>query len=171
LNGVKITFKDIQPNMIKIEAILLHLAKTCRYHGLLEGWYSNAEHSYLAAFFAGNDLTLKRECLIHDFGEHITADVAGPVKKACPDYDFFCNGVQEVMNLHFLGHYRLQPRVKHIDLRLTATEQLLLRNSPPEDFDAEPYPYLEFHQWEWREAYTHLKGLFYQLFPEYKDSV
>lgn len=169
LNGVKIEFFNIQPKMIKVEAIFLHLAKTCRYHGMLDGWYSNAEHSILASMRTDNKF-LKRECLIHDFGEHITADVAGPLKKQCPDYDKLCEHVQMVMNFHFLGYHTLNPEVKEIDLRLTATEQRDLRKSPSEDWDALPYDDITFWKHEWRDAYKCVKTLFCQLFPEYRDA-
>ncbi len=171
MNGIKITFLDIQPNQIRIRPILLHLAKTCRYHGMLDGWYSNAEHSMLCSHFAGDNVFTQRAALIHDFGEHITADVAGPVKKLCPDYTKLCDDVQAKMNFHFLGYDYLQPIIKEIDKRLTASEQRDLRGSPPEDWDAEPYEEVPFKMWDWREAYHHITVRFIALFPEYKDAV
>lgn len=171
LDGVKITFLNIQPNMIRVRAILLHLAKTCRYHGMVDGWYSNAEHSILCMEQMAPDRELMRAALIHDFGEYITADVAGPVKKLCPDYDKLCNHVQRVMNKHFLGYEELPPQIKEVDKRLTATEQRDLRHSPEEDWDAEPYEHILFEQWEWRVAHHRIQHYFNQLFPGYRDAV
>lgn len=169
LNHIKITFLDIKPNMIKVDAILLHLAKTCRYHAMIDGWYSNAEHSILCSDH-GETLEHKRALLVHDFGEHITADVAGPVKVCCLDYNLLCKSVQNVMDKHFLGYVNDLYALKQIDMRVTASEQKLLRGSPDEDLDAEPYIPQPFYKWEWREAYEVMKIKFAMLFPEYHDA-
>ncbi len=166
--GVKITFLDLQPNQIRVNDIFLHLAKTCRFHGLLDGWYSNAEHSVLGTQKASTN-RIAREFLIHDFGEMITNDVAGPVKTACPDYDALCKYTQGYMNQHFLGYTNIGPEVKEIDVRICATEMRDIRNQPDEDLEGEPYENHRFWMYEWRDAYQVLKDRFAELFPEYKD--
>lgn len=170
MNNVKVEFLDIKPNMIRIDSILLHLAKTCRYHGMVSGWYSNAEHSILCSL-KGTDDYIKKAALIHDFGEYITGDVASPVKKLCPDYDKMCEEVQSKINYHFLGCYNLPSEVKSIDSMMTATEQRFLRNAPVEDLDAEPFFDVAFTQWDWRDAYIEITHYFRKLFPDYHDAI
>lgn len=179
LEGVKITFLDIKPHMIRAGHAMMHLAKTCRYHGLLDGWYSNAEHSVLCSYMS-DDPFVQKACLIHDFGEYITADVAGPVKRMCPDYDTLCERVQTTINLHFLGVGVLPSDVKRIDKMMCATEQKYLRQAPQEDLEAEPFQRVwhpkerdlnsvYFYEYEWRGAVDQLRSRFNVLFPDYKD--
>lgn len=172
LNGVKITFRDIKPQQIRIDSILLHLAKSCRYNGMVDGFYSNAEHSILCSERAINRTTAQF-ALIHDFGEHITNDVPAPVKRACPDYKALCEAVQASMYLHFMGTSYAPPEVKIIDSRMSASEMLYLRHNDKEDLEDEPYPvhYIHFNLWEWRDAYCAIKCRFHELFPDYKDAV
>jgi hypothetical protein len=170
-NNMKVTFLDLKHEQIQVESIFLHLAKACRYNGMVDGWYSNAEHSMLGAARAPST-RLSKWFLIHDFGEYITNDVPGPVKTQCPDYKFLCNQVQDFMYSHFMGTSAVPAEVKDIDLRMYATEQHFLRKAPDEDLNGiVPYEGMKFHQWEWREAYAELKKYFYLLFPEYKDAV
>lgn len=171
LNQVKITFLDLKREMIRVEAIFLHLAKTCRYNGLVEGWYSNAEHSILCCDKATTHLG-KQAALIHDFGEMITGDVPGPVKVQCPDYRKLADEIQDFMYFHFLGSSIVPDEVKIIDKRVCATEQKMLRGAPEEDFNGHvPYDDIKFECHEWREAYWAIKLRFHTLFPEYKDAV
>lgn len=171
LNQVKIEFLHLKPSMIRVESIFLHLAKTCRYNGLVEGWYSNAEHSILCFEKATTSLG-RKACLIHDFGEMITGDVPGPVKVQCPDYQKLADDIQDFMYWHFLGSSIVPDEVKIIDKRVCATEQQTLRGSPLEDLNGhEPYGDIQFHGYEWREAYWQIKNHFRTLFPEYQDSV
>lgn len=171
LNGMKITFLDLKREQIQVNTILLHLAKACRYNGMVDGWYSNAEHSYLASYRGSNRFT-ERALLVHDFGEFITNDVPGPVKTQCPDYAKLCKEVQDFMYFHFLGTSIIPDEVKQVDLRLYATEQYKLRTSEPEDYEGiKPYDDVLFRKWEWREAHTKIKARFHQLFPEYQDAV
>lgn len=170
-NNVKIEFLNLTPQMIKIDSILLHLAKACRYNGMLDGWYSNAEHSILCALQAEREV-VKKYALIHDFGESITNDVPGPVKRQCSDYTKLCDEVQDYMYFHFMGSSIVPPEVKEIDNRMYATEQHYLRKAPDEDLNGlKPYDNVKFYQWEWREAYKCIKLYFHTLFPEYRDAV
>ncbi len=169
LDNVKVTFLELKRNQIRLEACLLHAAKTCRYNGLLQNWYSNAEHAYLCSY-RGSTRFAEKALLIHDFGECITNDVPGPLKTQCPDYKKLCDQVQDFMYFHFLGTSDVPDEVKEVDMRMYATEATKLRNAPPEDYvGIMPYDDVLFHKWEWRAAYVKLSARFRQLFPEYED--
>lgn len=171
-DNVKTTFLDLKHEQIRVEAAFISLAKTCRYNGLLDGWYSNAEHSLLCCELAPT-IRIARYCLIHDFGEYITGDMPGPIKTQCPDYKALCEQVQNFMYWHFLGtSANIPEEVDIIDKRLYATEQKYLRNAPDEDLNGlEPYSHVIFHQYERQEAYERLKAQFEALFPDYKDAI
>lgn len=169
-NGIKITFRDLKPNMIRVNDCILHAAKTCRFHGLLDGWYSNAEHAIHCAQKASSRRAA-RACLVHDFAEMITNDVAGPVKSACPDYNTLCDYTQTFVNFHFLGVLLDKVEMKDIDRRMCATEMKYLRKQPDEDLEGIPFENHTFWKLEWKEAYTEMQRMFTQLFPEYRDAL
>ena len=165
-NGLAITVSDIRPEMLRPHDIAWHLARTCRYNGLMGSWYSNAEHSVLGMKLC-DTWDGRRQYLVHDAGEMITGDVPYPVKALCPDYKKICDEVQQQVNFIFFGKREFLPEVKEADYLITATEQRDLRNQPDEDLMVEPIKNFKFHCWSWEVAMVKWMEQFTIYYPEY----
>lgn len=172
-NGNIITFDDIRPEMLKASEFAWHLARVCRYNGMLLRWYSNAEHSVLGMQYC-KSLQAKRRFLIHDAGELLTGDVPSPFKRRCPDYDRECRKIQLQVNELLcpikdgLENKAIEDEVHYADLRVTAAEQKFMRSQSVESYVAEPPDTFQWYNWDWPEAYTNWLNTFKQLFPEWK---
>lgn len=156
---------------IRIEPIARSLAKTCRYLGHIDGWYSNAEHNILVADRIQNK-KVARYALIHDFAEYVFGDMASPVKALCPDYKKLIDNFQQVLEIHFCGEpasIEIKNAVKIVDQRIGASEQKYLRKHLDEWLEAEPYHPIYFYRWEWSKAYFIFQDYFRRLFPEYRE--
>jgi len=161
-----IHFNRLTRDMFTTREIIHHLAWTCRYNGNMRKWYSNAEHSIHCSLMHP-EREVQRAALIHDFGEFITGDVLGPIKRFLPDYTAFAESIQSQMNFFYLGRHVLPEQVKEIDKRMTATEMLYLRGW--EGASIEPYTTCFFFSWEKEEAQFQLTRRFRELFPEVLD--
>lgn len=164
-NGNILHFLNPEPQQILIDDIAWHLARTCRFNGSMNVWYSNAEHSILGARKA-TDLEVSRAFLIHDAGEYVYGDLPSPVKNLCPDYKARSDKFQDFIYRHYLGKLPDENEVKLVDQRMTATEMKYLRKGS--NLHAEPYEDMSFYCWNWEEAYHRYLEMFYWLFPEHK---
>jgi hypothetical protein len=169
-NGNVITFDDIRPAMLKASEIAWHLARTCRYAGLMLNWYSNAEHSILGMQYC-HTLNARRRFLIHDASEMITGDVPSPFKRRCPDYQAMCDMVQNQIDMLLCGSLapaEIKEEIHYADLRVTAAEQKFIRHMDRTSYVATPPETFQYHNWDWVEAYHHWLLTFKQLFPDWR---
>lgn len=164
--GLKITFLDLRPGMVRGQDMAWHLARTCRYAGLTRQWYSNAEHCILGMKLCKTH-EAKRQFLVHDVGEMVTGDVPSPFKRICPEYKAFCERVQSNFNKMLFGEHDFHPEVDIADKLITATEMKHLRGQPDEDLFVEPLKFFPFQCWPWRTAMTEWLHIFRMYYPEY----
>lgn len=159
-----VEFLDPKPEQIHLEDIAYGLAKSCRFQGHIDGWYSTAEHCVLGARRMRNP-NLRREFLIHDASEYVFSDLSGPIKALLPDYKKMEGNFQRFLNLIFLGYPELDPSVKEVDKRMCATEQHFMRNAPIPDLDGYmPYSGVTFYKWPWYQAYENYLDLLTEAF-------
>jgi hypothetical protein len=163
---------DPKPEMVCIEDIAHHLALINRFTGATREPYSVAQHSVLCSWIVPPELALT--ALLHDAPEAYVTDVPRPLKEAmrkiasahagdwsvqdASDYDKVEEYVQAAVGRRFgVELVDLDPRVKHADLVMLATERVHLHSSQQRDWDLGVAPHHDFAQgeiepWPWREA-------------------
>ena len=166
---------DPKPEMVCIEDIAHHLALINRFTGATREPYSVAQHSVLCSWIVPPELALT--ALLHDAPEAYVADVSRPMKEAMRDvasderyeqgltaygvpshYDRVSERIERAIGLRFgIELVDLDPRVKHADLVMLATERVHLHGSQQRDWDLGVAPHPDFAQgeiepWPWREA-------------------
>lgn len=165
-HGLKITFLDLRPGMIRAHDLAWHLARTCRYTAMTHQWYSNAEHCLLGMQLCESH-EAKKQFLVHDCGEMVTGDVPSPFKRLCPGYKEMCHQVQSNFNQVLFGERDFHPEVDVADKLITATEQQLLRGQPDEDCFVKPLTNFQFPCWNWEYAMVKWMDMFKAYYPEY----
>lgn len=168
----KVHFLDPKPNEIKIDDIAYHLAKSGRYNHGIDPHYSVAEHSILMAnwFLERNERELAQQSLVHDTPEYLFGDVPAPLKRLLPDYNKW-EDTFEAFLLPILGvNYPLDHRVKELDRRICATEQIVLRKNESPSYHDMALNDIHFHLWHWQTAKSEFLLMFHTLFPDYKDA-
>ena len=118
-----ITFKP------DIEDIAHALAHSCRFSGHCLEFYSVAQHSVLASFFARPDL--KKWALLHDASEAYLSDIPRPLKPLLPDYIKIEKIVQSRIDDYFGLSGERPKEIIEMDLRLLATEKRDLMSPEP----------------------------------------
>ncbi len=108
---------------------------------------------------------MARHFLIHDAAEYVFCDIASPIKQFLPDYQKLEDEFQEFLNLMYCGVSELDPQVKEIDKRMCATEQLYMRDAPPEDIHAEPYDNVTFLRLDYGKAFELYLHALREYFP------
>jgi hypothetical protein len=78
-SGTVINLFDPDPNSISILDIASSLAKTCRFGGNINVFYSVAQHSCLVAWLSPSEL--HKAAILHDASETYCGDVIRPLKK------------------------------------------------------------------------------------------
>jgi len=82
-NGVEFDILNPDPELIKIEHIAMSLGNQCRFTGLVDEFYSIAEHSINVAKcleLCGNDRSIVLAGLLHDAAEFVCSDLNTPLK-------------------------------------------------------------------------------------------
>lgn len=72
------------PEDVALEDIMHHLANMCRFQGASPFFYNVADHSRLVAYLAmqaGESLSVRQACLVHDFAEAYVGDQIRPIKR------------------------------------------------------------------------------------------
>lgn len=112
-----------RPTDIELGDIAHHLAQLCRFGGAVRRFYSVAEHSVRVARILPPPLRLAG--LLHDAGEAYVADLASPIKRTLPSYQYVEGLVQEAVRQRFdlqLGRDD-EAAIKRADIVLLATER------------------------------------------------
>lgn len=84
-----ICFATMTPDEFKLDDVPHALSKICRYNGLINRFYSVAQHSVMVcelaeAFYGKGDISFA--CLMHDAVEAYLGDISRPFKALLPDY-------------------------------------------------------------------------------------
>jgi len=135
-SGRHFNYLDPQLESISILDIAQGLANEARYNGHTRGFFSVAQHSYLASHLVPYSCAL--EALLHDAAEAYCKDIPRPLKELLPDYQAVEARVDKAIRAAFGLPVDMSPAVKHADLVLLATER---RDLMPHD--ATPWPILE----------------------------
>jgi uncharacterized protein len=153
--GKRFDYADPQLESISIEDIALSLSKECRFAGKCEGFYSVAQHSYLASLLV--PLPYRLEALLHDAAEAYVRDIPTPLKRMLTDYKSIEKRVDAMIRAKFGLPLIPSPEVKRADLIMLATERRDLL--PPSDEEwvilrgVEPAKFtLKDQLWTWKEA-------------------
>lgn len=128
-SGLYFNFLQPEPSMVDIEDIAHGLSHVCRFAGQSNRFYSVAEHSVYVSMVVPPSMALHG--LLHDAAEAYVGDVTAPLKRLLINYKL----IEERAHLAIFDHFNLDPvmppEIKEADLRMLATEQLVLM--PPHD--------------------------------------
>lgn len=85
-----ICFATMTPDEFNLDDVPHALSKICRYNGLINRFYSVAQHSVmvceLSEAFYGPGHPVSLACLLHDAVEAYLGDISRPFKALLPDY-------------------------------------------------------------------------------------
>lgn len=125
------------PATIHLEDIAAGLARTCRWGGHCDRFYSVAQHS-LHCLRLAREMKLSRaeqkSALMHDAAEAYLGDMPSPYKSCLPDYQAMEDRFTAVIAKRFQLPRVLTPAVKKIDLIAMATEKRDLMKSCPDEW-------------------------------------
>lgn len=154
-SGYKFHFDTVDDNEYRPDDIAHALAMNCRWTGHVKRFYSVAQHCVLASYEAppGEELA----ALLHDASEAYVHDTPSPLKWYLQDHDFTAfsdleKRIDKAIFHSFGLKYPRSPIIKHIDVRLLATES---RDLMPEGeerlYMSDPYPW-HIKPWKPEEA-------------------
>lgn len=165
--GRHFSYLDPRPQDITILDIAQGLAAESRYNGHTRGFYSVAQHAWLASQIVPRQHAL--EALLHDATEAYCKDIPRPLKELLTDYQTIEARVDLAIRATFGLPLDMTPAVKHADLVMLATER---RDLMPAD--ATPWPILEGIEPLPARVYTmqpaKAKALFLQRYVELTES-
>ncbi len=163
--GKRFDYVDFTPEQFCIEDIAHALAKTCRYSGHCEPFYSVAEHSVRAAFGLV-PYEHRLTALLHDATEAYIGDLNSPFKHL-PHMAWYC-AYEETLAAYmapvFGFTYPFPPVIKTADMRMRAAERrdLMLATDDSWGLEAyDPYPVtikpwtIEKAEWVFLQAYEY----------------
>lgn len=120
---------DPRPEDINELDIAHGLAKTCRFSGQCDKYYSVAQHSVVMADWLlshTNDYELVLWALLHDAAEAYVTDVPRPIKKALPEYRAIEDKILETIAVAYGLSAGVPQKVKELDKHIVADEALYL---------------------------------------------
>lgn len=149
-SGTYFDFEDPETSEITIEDVAYGLGYTCRFAG--QCWsrilgrrvfYSVAEHCVRMSRAAPPELQF--QALMHELGEPVCGDMTGPLKSICPDYKAVEKRCEAAIAAKFGVVMNDPDAIKHLDLRMLATERRDLMRWSGEDWawtkGAEPFDF------------------------------
>lgn len=112
-----------RPEDIVVGDIAHHLAHLCRFGGAVRRFYSVAEHSVRVARLLPPPLRLAG--LLHDASEAYVADLASPIKRTLPSYQYVEDLVHDAVRQRFGLQLSRddEAAIKRADIVLLATER------------------------------------------------
>jgi len=166
---------DPREEEVCLDDIAHSLALQCRFAGHCRVPYSVAEHSVrvsLAAEGIGGPVcgpSLRLVALLHDAAEAYLVDVPRPIKPWLGGYHEIERAVQATVFRAFdvvPSTHELE-FVKHLDLRMLATEQRDLMAEEPRSWNLGVEPFAErIEPWTWQEAEARFLARFATLRAE-----
>lgn len=158
-SGTYFDFERPEAGQLTIEDVAYSLAFQSRFTGQCVSrrtgrrvYYSVAQHCCIMAWSA--EQRHKMAALMHEVGEATCGDMSSPLKAMCPDFKRVEKRCEAAGLAHFGVAVPDPGYIKHLDLRMLATEQrdlmptrgeawAMLRAHQP--FDAEIYPWENPH--------------------------
>lgn len=122
--GKRFDFNKPEECQFTLSDIVWPLAKLCRFTGHCKRFYSVAEHSLNAAYFAPDEL--RYPVLVHDTAEAFLGDVSHPLKEMLPDYQAIEKRVEAAVFARLGLPNGLPPEYKTYDHRMLVTERKFL---------------------------------------------
>lgn len=119
--GRHFDYLDPRLDDIDILDIAQGLANECRFGGHTRGFYSVAQHAWLASQIVPPEHAL--EALLHDASEAYCKDIPLPLKLLLPDYRDIEARVDGAIRAAFGLPLTMSPAVKQADRVLLATER------------------------------------------------
>lgn len=109
------------PEPLTIDEVAHALANICRFSGNCREFYSVAQHCVLVSRLLPPHLAMQG--LLHEVGEAVMGDMAGPLKRLFPEFKALEHRVEAVILAGFGLPATLDPLVKRADLVALRTEQ------------------------------------------------
>lgn len=181
-SGLAFDLECPSPEMVRIDDVAFALARLCRFTGHVE-FYSVAQHSVLASHAIGQIASLdperrklqERAALLHDASEAFTGDINAPLKRMefMAAFRVVEDNIQrvclEAFGMLAEGQRQLDQNtrdlVRHVDLRMLATEKRDLLGPEPQSWNLEVPPYEEhIVPWSTYEAERRFLERFDELF-------
>lgn len=155
-SGTYFDFDNPEGSELTIEDVAYGLAFQSRFSGQCvrrrtgkRAYYSVAQHCVIVAGHA--DRGHKLAALMHEVGEATCNDMSSPLKSKCPDYKRIEKRCEKAGLVRFGITVRDPAYIKHLDLRMLATEQRDLMPTSGETWGmlkgAEPFE-REIFPWE-----------------------
>lgn len=148
--GKQYLYVDPRPEMICIEDIAHALSNQCRFAGQCRTFYSVGQHSLLASAWVASYTKCAPEerrklemlALLHDASEAYLVDVPAPVKPLLQGYAQLETLAMGAIATKFRLDLRdfSDPRIKHIDMVMLATEKRDLLGPEPAPWLPMPEP-------------------------------
>ena len=128
-NGHYWDYKHPDAGCMDIESVATALSNTCRFTGLIETFYSVAQHCWLASYIVPRPLALLALC--HEPEEPVTGDLNKPFKVLIDEmtsgqFGQFVKRQERPILRKVFGldpDFPKPPEIKRADLRLLATEK------------------------------------------------
>lgn len=111
---------DLKPSQISIRDISHSLARTCRYSGMMGGFYSVAQHSTLISKLVSPKYALTG--LLHDAPEAYLRDLPRPVKLHLTGYKDLEEKVWQVIAHKFNLPQKIPKEIKEVDRGIVKAE-------------------------------------------------
>lgn len=128
--GVYVNVFEPDPKTFLIDDIAHSLSQQPRFGGMLDKFYSVAQHCVLACSFASEENRFT--ALMHDASEAYLMDIPKPIKQRLRDYAQIEDGLMKSLSDHFGFTWPMPAEVKSIDAHLLQMEwnTLMLGNGP-----------------------------------------
>jgi hypothetical protein len=172
-SGVFYDFLEPEKTPIDPADIASGLSKLCRCTGQVLGYdiYSIAQHCSHAHDIAPQPLKFK--ALMHDSPEGVLGDIATPLKQLLVDYKIIETRVTNAFAKQFSLPATFEDEVKHIDLRMAATEKRDIMPPGPWKMleGIEPYSFSVLPVWSPRRACEEWLSRFTKSYQDYLESL
>jgi len=123
---------NLKPEQIDIRDISHSLARTCRYSGMMEGFYSVAQHSTIVSELIERSHLVDDKYaltgLLHDATEAYLRDLPRPVKLHLDGYKELEDSVWDVIAEKFNLPQQIPKEIKHIDRSIVKAELRYVMN-------------------------------------------
>lgn len=166
--GKQFHWRTPETNVYDIRDIAHALAMNCRWTGHVREFYSVAQHSVLAARYAPAEHKLA--ALLHDASEAYMHDTPSPLKWHLRDAGFTAfadleKRIDQALFKSFGLAWPRDPAIKHVDLRLLATEHRDLMPYDPDKERAYMLPPYEdkITGWSWARAQASFLNMYEEL--------
>lgn len=118
-------FQDLNANHITGADIAHNLSMQCRFNGIIENFYSVAEHSCILASMFEGSIELQRVALIHDAHEAYVGDLVRPVQQYFEDLNF--SELTGAIDRRIFKKFKIENSAKNHKVEVKEMDSLLLQ--------------------------------------------